>query len=79
MFNRDRDVWDRLVGELVGLDLQVLVTLGDGAEPTALVRSASNLVVRTFVPAGVALAGPGRAVPRRCGHPARGASATGSR
>ncbi len=72
VFNGDRDVWDRLLGELAGLDLQVLVTLGDGAEPTPLVRSPRNLVVRTFVPAGVALAGPGRAVPRRCGHPAGG-------
>ena len=79
MFNRDRDVWDRLVGELVGLDLQVLVTLGDGAEPTALVRSASNLAVRTFVPAGVALAG-ARAVLCHAGAGTLlGASATGSR
>ena len=57
VFNGDRDVWDRLLGELAGLDLQVLVTLGGGAEPTPLVRSPRNLAVRTFVPAGVALAG----------------------
>ncbi len=79
VFNRDRDVWDRLVGELVGLDLQVLVTLGDGAEPTALVRSASNLVVRTFVPAGVALAGPGPCCATQVRAPCWGPSATGSR
>ena len=57
VFNRDRDVWDRLVGELAGLDLQVLVTLGGGAEPSPLMRSPRNVAVRTFVPAGVALAG----------------------
>ena len=57
VFNRDRDVWARLVGELAGLDLQVLVTLGGGAEATPLMRSARNLAVRSFVPAAVALAG----------------------
>jgi UDP:flavonoid glycosyltransferase YjiC (YdhE family) len=43
--------------ELARLDVQVLVTLGEGIEPGPLLRSAPNLVVRSFVPASYALAG----------------------
>ena len=33
VFNKDQSVWDQLVAELAPLDVQVLVTLGEGVEP----------------------------------------------
>ena len=57
VFNKDQSVWDQLAAELAPLDVQVLVTLGEGVEPGPLLRSAPNVVVRSFVPASYALAG----------------------
>jgi UDP:flavonoid glycosyltransferase YjiC (YdhE family) len=71
VFNRGQDVWDRLVEELVGLGVEVLVTLGDGAGPRAS-RTVRTQHSRTDLctSRGRARRGSGRSVPRRCRHPA---------
>jgi UDP:flavonoid glycosyltransferase YjiC (YdhE family) len=57
VFNKDGRAWDRLAEELARIGPNVLVTVGDGAAPSPQLQAASNLVVRTFVPAEIALAG----------------------